>query len=69
MWTRMTGSTEKMWKIGLLFLMAQSIPSVPIPHPPGHMPGICHLVSPGGGEFIRKSLPGDEAFVTSSRSG
>ena len=34
MWTRMTGSTEKMWKIGLLFLMAQSIPSVPIPHPP-----------------------------------
>ena len=33
-------------------LMAQSIPSVPIP------PAICHLVGPGGREFVRKPLPG-----------
>ena len=33
------------------------------------LPGICHLVGPDGGEFIRKPLPGGGAFVSSSRSG
>ena len=28
-----------------------------------------YLVYPGGGEFVRKPLPGGEAFVNSSRSG
>ena len=32
-------------------------------------PGICHLVGPGGGEFIRKPLPRGGPFVNSSRSG
>ena len=39
--------------------MAQSIPSVPIPPPPG----ICHLVGPGDGEFVRKPLPGGGALL------
>ena len=40
-------------------VMAQSIPSVPIPPPPppGNLLGICHLVGPGGREFVRKPLP------------
>ena len=37
--------------IVILIVMAQLIPSVPIP------PRICHLVSPGSGEFVRKLLP------------
>ena len=28
-----------------------------------------YLVDPGGGEFVRKPLPGGGAFVNSSRSG
>ena len=36
--------------------------------PPGHLSGIFHLLGPGGGEFVRKPLPGDGAFVNSSRS-
>ena len=28
-----------------------------------------YLVNPGGGEFVRKPLPGGGAFVNSSRSG
>ena len=38
------------------------------PSSPQHLSGICHLVSPGGGEFVRKPLPGGGAFVNSSRS-
>ena len=26
----------------------------------------CYLVSPGGGEFVRKPLPGGEAFINIS---
>ena len=52
----------------LLSIMAQLIPSVPFP-PPRALSGIGHLVSLGGGEFVRKPLPGDGAFVNSSRSG
>ena len=37
----------------------------PTPPPP---PGICHLFGPGGGEFVRKSLPEAGEFVNSSRS-
>ena len=40
-----------------------AIPDVPVP------PGICHLVGPGGGEFIRKPLSRGGPFVNSSRSG
>ena len=40
-----------------------AIPGVPVP------PGICHLVGPGGGEFVRKPLPRGGPFVNSSRSG
>ena len=29
-----------------------------IPIPAGHLSGICHLVGPDGGEFVRKPLPG-----------
>ena len=44
--------------------MAQSIPSVPIPTPSWAIfSGLCHLVGPGGVEFVRKPLPGDGAFV------
>ena len=32
-------------------------------------PGICHPVGPGGGEFVRKPLPGSGALANSSRSG
>ena len=43
-------------------IMAQSIPSVPMPNPsplpPTQLSGICHLVGPGGGEFVRKPLFG-----------
>ena len=28
-----------------------------------HLSGICHLVGPGGGEFVRKPLPGGEALI------
>ena len=39
-------------------------------HPPsGHLWGICHLVGPGGGEFVSKSLPEGGKFVNSSRRG
>ena len=40
-------------------------------HPPpfGHLSGICHIVGPGGEEFVIKPLPGGGAFVNSSRSG
>ena len=31
--------------------------------------GICHLVDPGDGDSVTKPLPGDEAFVNSSRRG
>ena len=44
--------------------MAQSIPNVNTPHP-----CICHLVGPGGEEFVIKPLPGGGAFINSSRSG
>ena len=33
------------------------------------LPGICHLVGPRCGEFVRKSVPEGGAFVNSSRSG
>ena len=36
-----------------------------MPIPPGYLSGICHLVGPGGGEFVRKPLPGGGAFVSS----
>ena len=39
-----------------MMIMAQSIPRVSIP--PGHLSGICHLVDPGSGEFVRKPLLG-----------
>ena len=54
-----------------LSIMAQSIPSVPIPPPPPlpHLSGICHLVGSCGGGFVRKLLPRGGAFVNSSRSG
>ena len=47
--------------------IALSIPSVPIPlplppPPPGHLLGICNLVGPGCGEFVRKPLPEGGAF-------
>ena len=50
----------------MIIIMAQSIPSVPIPD--GHLSGICHLVGPGSGEFVRKPLLGGGAFVNSSGS-
>ena len=39
-------------------------------HPPpiNIPPSICHLVGPGGGEFLGTSLPRGGAFVKSSRS-
>ena len=46
--------------------MAQSIPSLPVP--PGDLSGICHLVGNGSGEFVRKLLLRDGAFVNSSVS-
>ena len=49
-----------------LVIMAQSIPSLPIP--PGDLSGICHLVSPGSGEIVRKPLLGGGTFVNSSES-
>lgn len=49
-----------------IVIMAQSIPSLPIP--PGDLSGICHLVSPGSWEFVRKPLLGGGAFVNSSES-
>ena len=52
--------------VQMIVIMAQSIPSMPIP--PGHLSGICHLVGPGSGEFVRKPLLGGGAFVSSSRS-
>ena len=60
MWTRMTGST---FFNGSVNSKCANLPT------PGHMPGICHLVGAVGGEFVRKPLPGGEAFVNSSRSG
>ena len=48
-------------------IIAQAIPRVLIP--PGHLSGFFHLVGPGGGEFVRKPLPGGGAFVNSSRRG
>ena len=41
-------------------------------HPPArHFSGICHLIDPGGGEFVRKHLQKTSGwvFVNSSRSG
>ena len=46
---------------------AKSIPSVPTSPPPPQ--GICHLVGPSGGGFVRKPLPEGGTFVNSSRSG
>ena len=37
--------------------------------PPRALSGISYLVGLGGGEFVRKPLPGGGAFVNSSRSG
>ena len=37
------------------------------PSPSWHLSGFCHLISPGGGEFVRKPLPGGGAFVNSFR--
>ena len=52
-----------------LNLMAQS-PNSPVNSKRTHpLPGICHLVGPPRGEFVRKSVPGGGAFVNSSRSG
>ena len=50
----------------MIMIMAQSIPSMPIPR--GDLSGIYHLVSPGSGEFVRKPLLGGGAFVNSSGS-
>ena len=50
----------------MIIIMTLSIPCMPIP--PGHLSGICHLVSPGSGEFVRKPLLGGGAFVNSSGS-
>ena len=50
----------------MMIMIAQSIPSMPIP--PGDMSGICHLVGPCSGEIIRKPLLGGGAFVNSSES-
>ena len=50
----------------MMIILAQSIPSVPIP--PGDLSGICHLVGPGSGEFVRKPLLGGGALVNSSGS-
>ena len=47
--------------------VAQSIP-ISVPIPPGHLLGICHLVGPGSGEFVRIPLLGGGAFVNSSGS-
>ena len=52
-----------------LSIMAQSIPSVPIPPPP---PAFVGHLSPGRflrWEIVRKPLPRGVAFVNSSRSG
>ena len=48
----------------MIMIMAQSIPGMPIPC--GDFSGICHLVSPGSGEFVRKPLLGGGAFVNSN---
>ena len=37
-------------------IMAQSIPSMPIP--PGHLLGICHLVGPGSVDLSGNLYPG-----------
>lgn len=49
--------------------MAQLIPSVPILTPyRAIFSGLCHLVGPGGVEFVRKPLPRDGVFVCFSDS-
>ena len=53
--------------VQMIIIMAQSIP-ISVCIPPGHLSGICHLVGPGSGEFVRKPLLGGGAFVNSSRS-
>ena len=50
-------------------VIAQSIPSVPIPTLLSDICRVFVIVGPGGGEFVRKPLPGGRAFVNSSRSG
>ena len=38
------------------------------PPSPGDLSGICHLVGPGSGEFVRKPLLGGGTFVNSPGS-
>ena len=38
------------------------------PTPPGDLSGICHVVGPGSGEFVRKPLLGGGTFVNSPGS-
>ena len=37
-------------------------------HPPGHLSGICHLLGPGSGEFVRKHRLRGGEFANSSGS-
>ena len=41
----------------------------PPPPPRVHLSRICHLVGPGGGQLVRKPLPGGGAVINSSRKG
>ena len=59
------GGSRKRW---YLFIMHQSIPTVPSQQrPPPSLLGYCgafaHLVSPGGGAFVNFALPGGRAFA------
>ena len=44
-------------------------PSPPLPPVVRHLSGICHILGPGGGEFVRKPLPVGGGYVNSFRSG
>ena len=47
-----------------LHLWLSQFHGCPSPPPPGRLSGLCHLVGPGGVEFVRKPLAGDDgAFV------
>ena len=54
----MAGNAELGLDYSLFCLMAQSTPSVLMPH----FLAIYHLVSPGGGKFVGKPLPGVAHF-------
>ena len=43
-----------------LHLWLSQFHGCPSPPPPGRFSGLCHFVGPGGVEFVRKPLAGDD---------